>query len=189
MPRQPKPKLPAYVNKPAFAFFKDLTGILKITLTKPAKPISRRIVNLVAPPSAKIKSATLNLEVYMRENEPKPVKVAKAKKGGSRKITWKKTPKVPRETIFRPLTEEELDRVVFKTKKISLSDYGSGVIVHWDTPNQRGFTVRDLAKVIAETEVLTRGSAQWLGGVDVHHIFFEGMALGKDGVWRVGWGS
>jgi hypothetical protein len=30
---------------------------------------------------------------------------------------------------------------------------------------------------------------RWLGGVDVHHVFFEGIKLGDDGVWGTGWGS
>jgi hypothetical protein len=50
------------------------------------------------------------------------------------------------------------------------------------------FTVRDLAGAIATTERASRGSSEWFGGIDVHHVFFEGIE-DDDGAWRICWGS
>jgi len=171
-------KLPAYVDKKNFAFFQGLLGELEIKLSKPAKPISKRLVNLIADPKAKIVSAKMDFQVtYESVGETPP---AVKNKRGKMVVPWE-----------RPITEEELDLVVFRTKKIALTDDGDDpcLVVHWDASPARSFRVRDLAVVIAETEIETRSQAKWLGGVDVHHIFFEGMFLGKDGIWRVSWGS
>ena len=34
-----------------------------------------------------------------------------------------------------------------------------------------------------------QGNSEWFGGVDVHHVFFEGIHLADDGVWDIYWGS
>jgi hypothetical protein len=31
--------------------------------------------------------------------------------------------------------------------------------------------------------------SEWFGGVDVHHVFFEGLHEDVDGVWVANWGS
>jgi hypothetical protein len=96
---------------------------------------------------------------------------------------------------FRPLTDEELDRVVFRTRTNKMGDgigmyhKDGGTVVQWDAGPSRTFTIRDLAEAIAETEAITRAKSDWMGGPDVHHVYFEGLDHGKDGVWRVSWGS
>ena len=47
----------------------------------------------------------------------------------------------------------------------------------------------DLLRAIEETERQTRGQSKWFDGVDVHHCFFEGIALADDGTWSIHWGS
>ncbi|MGS2811427.1 hypothetical protein [Nocardia sp. MW-W600-9] len=49
--------------------------------------------------------------------------------------------------------------------------------------------MRDLAEAIAETERSTRRQSQCCGGVDVQHIYFEGINAGVDGAWEIYWGS
>lgn len=51
------------------------------------------------------------------------------------------------------------------------------------------FTVRELVHAVEKTELETRGSSEWLGGIDVHHIFFEGISAEADGTWALCWGS
>lgn len=88
---------------------------------------------------------------------------------------------------FRDLTVDEFDRVVLELPKLKLC--GLGDSVEHQAPNGKWFTVRDLAAAVAETESSTRQHSEWFGGVDVHHVFFEGIHQRGDGVWEIFWGS
>jgi hypothetical protein len=90
---------------------------------------------------------------------------------------------------LRPLTDDELASVAFAAPRIELFNVDAGERVPHEAPNGEHFTVRDLIRAVELTERSTRESAEWLGGVDVHHIFFEGIALEEDGTWAICWGS
>jgi hypothetical protein len=90
---------------------------------------------------------------------------------------------------LRSLTDEEWTRVVLRTPVIRMSGNDGKRVVEHGAPNRATFTVRDLAAAIAETETQTRGETKWFGGIDVHHIYIEGLTLDKDGVWFIRWGS
>jgi hypothetical protein len=92
---------------------------------------------------------------------------------------------------FRPLTSQELDAVAFRGKTIKLRSECSknGTFVSHDASNGEYFTVRQLIKAVEKTERQTRRQSEWLGGVDVHHIFFEGIHRAKGDVWEIHWGS
>jgi hypothetical protein len=89
---------------------------------------------------------------------------------------------------LRPLTEDELASIAFAAPQIRLRGDTGEEVAH-DAPNGEHFTVRDLIRAVELTELRTRGSSEWLGGVDVHHIFFEGISLEQDGTWAICWGS
>ena len=36
---------------------------------------------------------------------------------------------------------------------------------------------------------LATAQSEWFDGVDVHHVFFEGIHQDSDGVWEIYWGS
>ncbi|MFE3752893.1 hypothetical protein ACFXO9_01160 [Nocardia tengchongensis] len=97
------------------------------------------------------------------------------------------TPQVFQDNSFRDLTADELDRVVLESTVLNLQ--GEGEPVAHRAPNDKWFTVRDLVAAIAETERRTRPQSQWFGGIDVHHVFFEGLDQQEDGTWRIFWGS
>jgi hypothetical protein len=40
-----------------------------------------------------------------------------------------------------------------------------------------------------KTERQTRADSDWLDGVDVHHVYFEGLSGGTGGIWEINWGS
>ena len=88
---------------------------------------------------------------------------------------------------FRPLTEAELGQIVLTESEIRMAGRGD-VVVH-RAPAGGVFTVRDLLAAVEETERRTRAQAEWFGGVDIHHCFFEGIELDDQGVWRISWGS
>ncbi len=91
-------------------------------------------------------------------------------------------------SFSRPLTDDEWNRVAFRESTIRFKGAGERVVEH-RAPNDRWFTTRELAKAIEETERQTRGYSDWFGGIDVHHVFFQGIELGDDGVWSTSWGS
>lgn len=87
-----------------------------------------------------------------------------------------------------PFSEAELSRVVFEGSSIRLrGDTGDPVSV--EAPDGAHFSLAGLIAAIEKTEFETRGASSWLGGVDVHHIFFEGIFPEDDGTWSIGWGS
>ena len=57
--------------------------------------------------------------------------------------------------------------------------------------NGKWFTVQETMEVIGKYETATRGNTKWFGGVDTHHVFFEGFdTLGSsNGRYCIGWGS
>lgn len=89
---------------------------------------------------------------------------------------------------LRPLTEDELASVAIVSPQLQLRG-DTGEAVPHEAPNGEHFTVRDLIRAVELTELRTRDRSEWLGGVDVHHIYFEGIHLEADGTWSIGWGS
>lgn len=151
------------VDPDALAFFNGLSGRLEIELTEAPERISPALQNLRASPSATIARLSLRAEVYERESASGPA-------------------------LFRPLTEDELERVVIRDPQVTLIGEGRDAIT-FDAPNGASFTVRDLLAAVEETERRSRGDSEWYGGIDVHHVFFQGIHYDTDGLWRISWGS
>ena len=56
--------------------------------------------------------------------------------------------------------------------------------------NEKGFlTAKELMDVIIEFEKVSRNHTEWCGGIDAHHIFFEGMEKLSSGKYYIIWGS
>ncbi len=117
------------------------------------------MANLAAKPSAELVDVWFQPEVF-EENEQK----------------------------FRDLTETELQLVIFRESRIRLRGLDETVVEH-KAPNGRSFTVKEMFAAIEETERRTRGNSEWLGGIDVHHRFFEGIYQDENGDWEISWGS
>lgn len=146
----------------ALDWFNALTGRLEIVLTEPAKPVAESLPgNLAAAPTARIASLALKLGVV---DDPDDLDAE------------------PRE-----LTEAEWTRVVLRVPRVRIGN-DVGVVEHV-APDGATFSARDLVRAIEETERRTRPRSEWLGGIDVHHVYFEGMDLDSDGAWFIGWGS
>ncbi len=140
-------------------FFNRVAGHLEIELSVPAQPMSPNLINLQASAGAKVVTLKLVPEIYEQATED-----------------------------FRALTADELDSVAFRSPEIRLRGESGRVVSH-QAPNGAFFTVRELLHVVEETERQTRDDTEWFGGVDVHHIFFEGIHKGTDGTWDIWWGS
>ncbi len=51
------------------------------------------------------------------------------------------------------------------------------------------FTVRELLQAVEDTERQTRGKSDWFDGVDIHHVYFEGLHEEEPGIHTIYWGS
>jgi hypothetical protein len=90
---------------------------------------------------------------------------------------------------LRPLTAEELSRVVFPTPVLRMrSGEVLDVVVEHRAPSPQGFSIADVAAAIARTEQEARPRSEWFGGVDIHHVFFEGL-IWEEEAWTINWGS
>lgn len=117
--------------------------------------------NVRATPDAKIATLKLTAEVFNEESE-----------------------------TFRDLTAEELQSVAFRAAQITLRGESGETVTH-NAPNGNFFTVQELLNAVAETERQSRDQSEWFGGVDVHHVYFEGIHPDEEeeGVWEIYWGS
>lgn len=88
----------------------------------------------------------------------------------------------------RQLTAEELSSVAFQGTSIQLRGEAEQATTH-QAPNGKYFTVQDLLNAVEAAERQSRADTEWFGGVDVQHIFFEGIHPADDGVWDIYWGS
>lgn len=133
-------------------------GALEIELTKKPKQISKMLLNVSASPNAKIKSIKFRPNVWNDDFDDRFVKP----------------------------TKEQLANIVIEKPTITVKSDGGTVT--FDAPNGEYFTAGNLIKVIEKTERKTRKNTEWFGGIDVHHIYFEG--LHKEGkYYTIYWGS
>lgn len=125
------------------------------------KPPERiaNLANLRAPAGAKIKTLTLKAEMFDEAADE-----------------------------ARALTAKELSRIVISRPTVQLKGKADIVVTH-AAPNGKFFTVADILNAIELTERQTRDKTEWFGGVDVHHIFLEGLHDAGGGVWEIQWGS
>ena len=83
-----------------------------------------------------------------------------------------------KETIFEhtPADPRQAEKPVAKTERTFHSDTGS-------------FSVREMVANICAFEQEARPKTLWFGGLDAHHVWFEGVRLNPDGTCRILWGS
>ena len=54
---------------------------------------------------------------------------------------------------------------------------------------KEGFSCWDVIKNIIAFEKIDRPNSLWFGGIDCHHVFYEGLVLNKNGTISICWGS
>lgn len=130
------------------------------------------------------------LEVKLTQ-EPEPMKNLPgnkvAKKAEIISIKLKPEIYVEETDSFRQLTDVELNTIAFNQPSIELVSQSNEVVEH-KASNKKYFTVKELLNAVELTEKQTRKNSDWFGGVDVHHIFFEGVYC-ENGKRLIYWGS
>jgi len=86
------------------------------------------------------------------------------------------------------LKTDELNKIHYKEKEITL--YNEETKVRMTFKNENGFTVKELFDHVVAFENKSRPLTDWFGGIDAHHIFFEGLEWSpKEKAFIVIWGS
>ena len=60
--------------------------------------------------------------------------------------------------------------------------------VKFTAVNGAWFTVQEVLDAIGAFETAARPQTSWLGGINTHHVYFEGL-MGKDDHYMIWWGS
>jgi len=144
-----------------FSFFDGLGGTIEIETSEKPERIGT-LLNLKSTPTSKLLSVKWEPHIYIEDG-------------------------------VRKLTKEEWKLIVFDCPTIKLScatsNYcGDGETTEHQAPNKQYFTIRDMVQAICDNQKQTRGSTDWFGGIDVHHIFFEGIEMTED-IGIISWGS
>lgn len=137
----------------------DISATLEIFLDKEPIEIGDGLMNLKALPSSKIKSLSLNVRGVYTDDFQ-----------------------------LENITDDVLNTTVYDKPELSLKGL-AGIVVEHVSPNNKCFTVQDVLNAVEETERQTRDKTEWFGGVDVHHVFFEGIGLDEDDIGNIWWGS
>lgn len=147
------------MSHPELEFFNSIRGKLRIGLDLPAEPVPGLPLCRRAAPNARMIYLLLEPGIYDGEADEP-----------------------------RPLTQEELDSVAFRGLSIRLQGKGGVTVLH-DAPNGSYFTVGELLRAVEETERQSRPKSEWDGGIDVDHVFFDGISPCPGDVWDICWGS
>ncbi len=89
---------------------------------------------------------------------------------------------------FRDPKNNDLSEIVYKKPKIGLRGQANE-LVEFEAENGENFTLKEIINAIEKTEVETRANADWFDGIDIAHIYFEGLHAEEDGFFRIIWGS
>jgi len=146
---------------PGWDVFNNLSGTIEIELTEDKQSLGNTWM-VRASETAHIKNISWDPQVCQRKNK---------------------------EWFFRPLTDEERSLVAFKEPTIRVYTYENRELVEHRAPNGKFFTVDDMMAMVQRHELQTRGGSEWFGGIDCHHIYFEGLHPKEDGTWEMYWGS
>ena len=133
-------------------------------------------------------SSTLNITM---DRPPKPQQgllLNKFEEENSKVVSAKMThPEVFVDGDLRPLTEEEMELPALRKQTFTIVDKTTSMT--FNAENGKCISVRDLFKAIGQFETVARAKSDWFGGVDTHHVYFEGMyKVGKD-QYTIFWGS
>ena len=150
-------------SHPELDFFNKISARLEIEMSAPPEFIENT-ADLRATPTSTITSLKLQAVIVDRDSTS------------------------PKGIAARELTAQELHAIAFDGARIELRGEG-GVTVSYQAPNGQSFSVQDLLKAVEDTERQSRPNSEWFGGVDVHHIYFEGIHESGAGVWEIQWGS
>jgi hypothetical protein len=107
-------------------------------------------------------------------------------------INWSKDDHGDEFTIFNdddlePLSQLLLQKICIKDENLTLTSYISGHEKSFTSSG--GFTIQNMMNSILEFEREARSKTDWFGGIDAHHIYFEGISKVGPNKYSIHWGS
>ena len=104
---------------------------------------------------------------------------------------------------FNDLTYEDLMQIAYPDKNITLYNIWyeytnktrskfkkvNETKITYTARNGRWFSCKELMDIIIKFDLEDRPKSLWFGGIDAHHIYFDGLQMNVDGSYRIQWGS
>ena len=99
---------------------------------------------------------------------------------------------------FIDFDKEQMNRIGFTDNSITIyalrydmrdSSKTTETKMTFNAKNGKNFTFKELLDCVLEFEKVDRPKTLWFGGVDCHHVYFEGLHLNKNGSYSIFWGS
>jgi hypothetical protein len=88
------------------------------------------------------------------------------------------------------ITSDDLASIALMKPSITFYDDQTNYEATFQAPAGQGyFTVSDLLNTLVAWEQQNRPRTEWFGGMDIHHVFFEGIEPNAQGKFYVAWGS
>jgi hypothetical protein len=88
------------------------------------------------------------------------------------------------------ITADDLASIALLKPSITFYDDCTNYEATFPAPaGQVYFTVSDLLNTLVAWEQQNRPRTEWFGGMDIHHVFFEGLEPNAEGKYYVAWGS
>lgn len=91
------------------------------------------------------------------------------------------------DTLIEYSEQEKNTLVVYEEDSIEFKGR-SDIRKRYEFPTSQ-VTMKRLIEAIIDFEFIDRPKYEWDGGIDCHHIFFEGIFATDDGAYWICWGS
>lgn len=148
---------------------KGLCFTLDIETTNTAPPRGM-LLNRFEEPDSRIKSINVREVTYYDESLGELVPYTKAE---LKKMPGYTADTMTFESVWRDMDTKEITDTTTKT-----------------FTQEGGFSCWDVIKCIEKFEKLDRPKTKWFGGIDCHHVFYEGIHFNKDKkTLGISWGS
>ena len=131
----------------------ELGLVLNCTLSSPPAQIAPGWMNMYAPPSATLDACEVISNGIWSEGNGN----------------------------FTPLTAADLNSIVYASTTFSFASY-SGEVVTFETLSSQGFTLQEIFDSIAAAELTSRSNTEWLGGIDIDHVYIESFNISECGL-------
>ncbi len=109
----------------------------------------------------------------------------------STSVLWKQPIMLYRDDQHIEASEDDLNKICFDGSTITITSNDETKTFSAPDEHPQGFTASQLLDAILEVEQIVRPKTEWFGGIDAHHIYFEGLHPEEknDNCFVVMWGS
>ncbi|KAG4065976.1 hypothetical protein HA402_006694 [Bradysia odoriphaga] len=147
------------MNQPNKEPYNDINFTLSIKLDTPPAPMSPFLLNLQAASDAQLVDIQVD-KIYRFDDNDEIIEY----------------------------TEEEKNTLVVFNEESIVFQGPDNFKKEYKFPTKR-VTMKQFVEAIVDFEKQDRVKSEWFGGIDCHHIFYEGLHPTADGAYIIFWGS